>query len=546
MTHDSDFLVIGSGIGGLYFALQAAQFGKVHVATKKARWDSTTNLAQGGIASVMSKLDSYEEHIKDTLNAGAGLCHPDIAEKVVAAGPSCIEDLARIGVDFSVRSSASDRTKEYDLGREGGHTKNRVVHAADFTGRAIEQALIHATRNHPNIEIFEHHYCIDLITQHHLKNKDGFNQGSIPADKKPVCFGAYVFDSVEGRVETFRSRMTMLATGGGGRVYYHTTNPEIATADGVAMAYLAGARIGNLEFVQFHPTTLFHPQGNSFLISEAVRGEGGRLILKSGELFMKKYHPMAELAPRDIVARAIDSELKRTGEECVYLDVTHLGRNFLEKRFPTIYTRCRELGIDIASRPIPVVPAAHYFCGGVVSDEFGRTDIGNLYACGEVAMTGLHGANRLASNSLLEAVAFAKFAAADVADRLCDVAEPPEIPAWDESGVFDSEEWVIVSHDRHTLTRMMADYVGIVRSNNRLRKAWERCHLMVRDVREFYRRNPVRVDVVELRNLVTVAQLIIESAIQRRESRGLHFNVDYPNRDDANYLRDTIIKKEQD
>jgi L-aspartate oxidase len=440
----------------------------------------------------------------------------------------------------------SGEQDHFDLGREGGHSHSRVVHAADFTGRAIEQALIRATRSHPNIEIFEHHYCVDLITQHHLKESSEFGPGRVQRNKKPVCFGAYVFDSEEGRVKTFRSKVVLLATGGGGRIYFHTTNPEIATADGVAMAYLAGARIGNLEFVQFHPTTLYHPQSDSFLVSEAVRGEGGRLILKSGEPFMKKYHPMAELAPRDIVARAIDTELKRTGDECVYLDVTHLGRQFLEKRFPTIFNKCHELGIDIASQPIPVVPAAHYFCGGVVTDEFGRTDIGNLYACGEVAMTGMHGANRLASNSLLEAVAFAKFSAARVEDDLSNIGSSPEIPAWDESGVFDSEEWVIVSHDRHTLTRLMWDYVGIVRSNNRLRKAWERCHLMVRDVREFYRKNPVRTDVVELRNMVTAAQLIIESAMMRKESRGLHYNLDCPNRDDVNFLRDTIIKKEQD
>jgi L-aspartate oxidase len=533
MTYDSDILVIGSGIGGLYFALKAAKFGKVHVVTKKARWDSTTNLAQGGIAAVMSKSDNYDAHIKDTLTAGAGLCQRNIVEKVVKAGPSCIAELSRIGVGFSGEPDG------YDLGREGGHSQNRVVHAADFTGRAIEQALVRATRSHANIEIFEHHYCVDLITQHHLKNRNGL-------DKKPVCYGAYVFDSEEGRVDTFRAKVVMLATGGGGRIYFHTTNPEIATADGITMAYQAGARIGNLEFVQFHPTTLYHPQSNSFLISEAVRGEGGRLILKSGELFMKKYHPMAELAPRDTVARAIDSELKRTGDNCVYLDVTHLGRDFLQKRFPTIYAKCAELGIDMATQPIPVVPAAHYFCGGVVTDENGKTDIENLYACGEVAMTGMHGANRLASNSLLEAVAFAKFSVAKVEEELGSISQPPDIPAWDESGVFDSEEWVIVSHDRQTLTRMMWDYVGIVRSNNRLRKAWERCHLMTRDVREFYRRNPVRIEVVELRNIVTAAQLLIESAIQRRESRGLHYNIDYPNRDDENFLRDTIIKKEPD
>lgn len=535
MTNDYDVLVIGSGIGGLYFALKAAKFGKVAVVTKKERWDAATNLAQGGIASVMSKTDSYAAHIKDTLEAGAGLCHQDIVEKVVKAGPECIDELTQIGVEFS---GAPDK-HDYDLGREGGHSANRVVHAADFTGRAIEQALIRATRAHPNIDIFEHHYSIDLITQHHLKNESSYSA-------KPICYGSYVFDSQQCRVEIFRSKITLLATGGGGRIYAHTTNPDIATGDGIAMAYRAGARIGNLEFVQFHPTTLYHPKSDSFLISEAVRGEGGRLILKSGEPFMKKYHPMMELAPRDIVARAIDSELKRTGDQCVYLDVTHLGREFLKKRFPTIYKKCLELGIDISRDPIPVVPAAHYFCGGVVTDEFGKTDIENLYACGEVAMTGMHGANRLASNSLLEAVAFANFASQCVGVDLSQPMEMPEIPAWDESGVFDSEEWVIISHDRSTLTRMMWDYVGIVRSNNRLRKAWERCHLMIRDIREFYRKNPVRPDVVELRNMATVAQLLIESALARKESRGLHYNIDFPLRDDVGFNKDTIIKKEPD
>jgi L-aspartate oxidase len=535
MTHDYDILVIGSGIGGLYFALRASKFGRVAVVTKKERWDAATNLAQGGIASVMSKTDSYEAHIKDTLVAGDGLCHQDIVEKVVMAGPACIDELTRIGVEFS----ETPENHNYDLGREGGHSANRVVHAADFTGRAIEQALVRATRAHPNIDIFEHHYSIDLITQHHIKNERSYGL-------QPVCYGSYVFNRQENRVETFRAKITMLATGGGGRIYRHTTNPEIATADGVAMAYRAGARIGNLEFVQFHPTTLYHPDADSFLISEAVRGEGGRLVLKSGEQFMKKYHPQAELAPRDIVARAIDSELKRTGDQCVYLDVTHLGREFLENRFPTIYRRCLDFGIDIAITPIPVVPAAHYFCGGVVTDECGKTDIDNLYACGEVAMTGMHGANRLASNSLLEAVAFAKFAAQRVETGLPVMKDIPEIPAWDESGVFDSEEWVIVSHDRNTLTRMMWDYVGIVRSNNRLRKAWERCHLMTRDIREFYRRNPVRPDVVELRNMATAAQLLIESALQRKESRGLHYNIDYPSKNDESFKVDTFIKKEPD
>ncbi len=530
MISDSDILVIGSGIGGLYFALKAAEFGKVAVITKKARMDAATNLAQGGIASVMSNMDSYDAHIKDTLVAGAGLCHSDIVEKVVKSGPECIDQLAKIGVEFS----SSTQKGILDLGREGGHSQKRVVHAADFTGRAIEQALINKTRSHPNIEIYEHFYAIDLVTQHHLKGRGAKVDG-------PVCYGAYALDTSSNRVRAFRSKITMLATGGGGRIYYHTTNPDIATGDGVAMAYLAGARIGNLEFVQFHPTTLYHPEGDSFLISEAVRGEGGKLVLKSGEHFMKKYHPLAELAPRDIVARAIDSELKKAGEQCVYLDVTHLGREFLEKRFPTIFKRCLELGINIANEPIPVVPAAHYFCGGVVSDEYGRTDIRNLYACGEVAMTGMHGANRLASNSLLEAVAFSEFAYEKIQNEFPKIEKPADIPPWDESGVFDSEEWVIVSHDRNTLTRMMWDYVGIVRSDNRLQKAHERCQLMTRDIMEFYKKNPVRSDVIELRNMAITADLLIKSAIMRKESRGLHYNIDYPLKDDVNFLRDTII-----
>jgi L-aspartate oxidase len=535
MQQEYDFLVIGSGIGGLYFALKAAKYGKVAVVTKKTRWEAATNLAQGGIASVMAKADSYEAHIVDTISAGAGLCHNNIVEKVVRAGPECIDELSRIGVEFSGQKDNHD----YDLGREGGHSYSRVVHAADFTGRAIEQALINATRNHPNIEIYEHHYCVDLITQHHFREKPAYGE-------TPICYGSYVFDIEEGRVKIFRARITMLATGGGGQIYAHTTNPDIATGDGIAMAYRAGARIGNLEFVQFHPTTLYHPKSRSFLISEAVRGEGARLILKSGERFMQKYDKQEELAPRDIVARAIDSELKRTGDECVFLDITYKGRDFLEKRFPTIFKKCLECGIDMSEEPIPVVPAAHYFCGGVVTDEFGRTDIKNLYACGEVAMTGMHGANRLASNSLLEAVAFADFAAGVVSDEIILKDPLPEIPIWDESGVFDSEEWVIVSHDRNTLIRMMWDYVGIVRSNNRLRKAWDRCHLMVRDIREFYRKNPVRADVVELRNMATTAQLLIESALSRKESRGLHYNIDYPQKDDDGFLKDTIIKKEPD
>jgi L-aspartate oxidase len=344
-------------------------------------------------------------------------------------------------------------------------------------------------------------------------------------------------------VEAFRSKATLLASGGGGRLYLHNTNPEIATADGLAMAYLAGASIGNLEFVQFHPTTLYHQGESSFLISEAVRGEGGRLILQSGEPFMKKYHEKAELAPRDIVARAIDSELKKSGEHNVLLDVTHLGKPFLKKRFPTIYDRCMKLGIDIAETPIPVVPSAHYFCGGVLTDDVGKTDINNLYACGEVAMTGMHGANRLASNSLLEAVAFADFAADDLTESYPEFVDPPQTPPWDESGVFDHEEWVLVSHDSFTLKNMMWDYVGIVRSDNRLEKAKKRCEIMYRDIKDFYMTNPVRPEVIELRNMSIASRLLIRCALRRKESRGLHYNIDYPEKDDKNFKKDTIVKR---
>ncbi len=532
MNHDTDILVIGSGIGGLYFALLASKLGKVAVVTKKSRWEAATNLAQGGIASVMSKIDSFESHVQDTLSAGDGLCDRDIVEKVVRAGPDCVGRLFDLGVEFSRGSKAEG----FDLGREGGHSEKRVVHAADFTGRAIEQALVKATRENENITIFEHHNAIDLITQHHLTKEKIVTE-------KPICYGAYVLNTEEGTIDTFRAKITMLASGGGGKIYLHNTNPDIATADGIAMAYLAGARIGNLEFVQFHPTKLYHPHEKSFLISEAVRGEGGRLVLQSGQPFMKQYHPKAELAPRDTVARAIDTELKRTGDEYVCLDVTHLGRKFLEKRFPTIYDKCMNLGIDIAVEPIPVVPAAHYFCGGVVTDESGRTDIGNLYACGEVAMTGMHGANRLASNSLLEAVAFAEFAFENLKEEFSRTNPPPKIPTWDVTGVFDTEEWVIISHDRITLETLMWDYVGIVRSDNRLLKAEERCRIMNRDIRDFYRKNPVRPQVLELRNMAITARLLIECAKRRKESRGLHYNSDYPQKDDKYFLKDTIVRR---
>ena len=409
MEIETDFLVIGSGIGGLSFALQASELGEVVIVTKKEDSESNTNYAQGGIASVLAKDDSFELHLEDTLKGGAGLCNPEVVKKVVEAGPGCIEELVEIGVRFSKKRG---KEEEFDLGLEGGHSKNRVAHAADLTGKEVENSLLGAVKAKKNVKILEDHIAIDLITQHHLK---GYQR---KPEERIKCWGAYVLDKDKNQVATCLAKVTLLASGGAGKVYVHTTNPSIATGDGLAMAYRGGAEVANLEFIQFHPTALYHQMGKSFLISEAVRGEGGILRLKSGEAFMERYHPRKELAPRDVVARAIDYELKKRGDSCVYLDVTHLDQKFIKLRFPNIYGKCLSLGLDITKDWIPVVPAAHYICGGVVTDSEGRTGIENLYACGEVACTGMHGANRLASNSLLEAVAFAHFSANSARDRL--------------------------------------------------------------------------------------------------------------------------------
>lgn len=535
MIIKTDFLVIGSGIGGLSYALKVSDLGDVVVVTKKQDSESNTNYAQGGMASVMSSDDSFESHIQDTIKAGDGLCNPEVVKRVVKSGPRYVEELVNLGVEFSKR-----KAKEYDLGREGGHSKKRVVHAKDFTGREIESALLNAVKRKKNIHLYENHIAIDLITQKDLKNFTG------KSEKNLKCFGAHILDIDKNRIETFLSKLTLLATGGGGRIYLHTTNPSIATGDGVAMAYRAGARVANLEFIQFHPTSLYHPDGNSFLISEAVRGEGGKLKLKNGQTFMEKYHPSKELAARDVVARAIDSELKKSGDPCVFLDLTHLGKEFLRKRFPNIFENCLSLGIDISKEWIPVVPAAHYMCGGVITDLEGKTDIENLYACGEVAMTGMHGANRLASNSLLEAVAFADFAAQSSKETFTREKgkSHPDIDDWSLHGSFDTKEWVIISHDKHEIQTFMWDYVGIVRSNRRLEKAKARVEISRKEIEDFFHLNPVREDVIELRNLVTTAELIILSALARKESRGLHYNVDYPKKDDRNFCKVTIIRKE--
>ena len=531
-----DFLVIGSGIAGLAFALDASKLGKVVVISKGNLDEGSTSLAQGGIAAVLPGTDdSFESHIQDTLRTGAGLSKPNIVEKIVRYAPEVIRQLSELGVDFSRRESDE---KNPQLGREGGHSKNRIVHVADYTGRAIEDALIAAVKSNPNIEILENYMAVDLLTQHHIPNY------SLRPWENIECYGAYVLDIESGEVHTVLAKKTILATGGAGVVYLHTTNQSVSTGDGVAMAYRAGARVANMEFMQFHPTVLYLPgqQSNrSFLISEAVRGEGAILLNSAGERFMPKYHEMLELAPRDVVARAIDTELKKSGDNCVYLDIRSKGANFIIERFPLIYQTCLDNGIDITKDLIPVVPAAHYICGGVMVDEWGRTDIENLYACGETAHTGMHGANRLASNSLLEAFAMAKFALEDIRQRGVNDRKLPDIPQWDDSGVFDRNEWVIIRHNYEMLRALMWDYVGIVRSLSRLSRANERVQAMWVEIDDFYRKNPVRRKIVELRNMTYVADLMIRSAMSRHESRGIHYLVDFPETD-TRYSIDTIIR----
>ncbi|MBN1351686.1 L-aspartate oxidase [candidate division KSB1 bacterium] len=529
-TIQNEFLIIGSGIAGLSFALKAAEHGSVAIITKKEKAESNTNYAQGGIAAVFSPDDSIKYHLKDTLSAGAGLCHPEAVQLLVEQGPNRIKELIDWGVEFSKSSDNS-----FDLGREGGHSKNRIIHAKDYTGSAVESALLSATKRHPNIRIYENHSAIELITEHHLR------QRSIPAGSLLHCWGAYVLNEEERQIITFLAKATILATGGCGQVYYHTTNPRIATGDGVAMSYRAGAVIANMEFMQFHPTTLYHPQAESFLISEAVRGFGGILRLGDGSSFMEKYHPMASLAPRDIVAQAIDAELKIRGEECVYLDITHIDSDAVKARFPRIYEKCLSFNIDITKHPIPVVPAAHYACGGVQSDIKGRTSIIGLYAFGEVAHTGVHGANRLASNSLLEALVFSHEAICDAKNFVKTVTAFPDIAEWDDSGTFNHEEWILISHDKIEIQQLMWDYVGIVRSNLRLNRALRRIKLIINEIERFYKKTKITQGLLELRNLAYVAMLIIESALRRKESRGLHYTTDYPHRNDRYWLKDTIV-----
>ena len=526
----SDFLIIGSGIAGLSFALKAAQAGSVVIITKKQKAESNTNYAQGGIAAVIASNDSTGLHIEDTLNAGVGLCHRDSVEVLVNEGPDRLRELVEIGVKFTERDGA------LDLGREGGHSRNRIVHAHDRSGWEIERALLDSIARHPNITVYENHLAIELLTEHHL--------GGERSSAKPIhCWGAYALDEEENVVKTFLSPVTVLCTGGAGQAYLHTTNPSIATGDGVAMAYRAGAKISNMEFIQFHPTTLYDSGSPAFLISEAIRGFGGILRTKSGEEFMKQYDSRGSLAPRDIVARAIDIELKRRGDEYVLLDLRHLPAAGIQEHFPHIYETCRtKYKLDITCEPIPVVPAAHYSCGGVLTDLHGQTTILNLYACGEAAMTGVHGANRLASNSLLEAVVFSHRAFESAKTNFAAARSTiPVVPAWDESGTFHNEEWILVAHDRKEIQQIMWDYVGIDRSDLRLDRARRRLKLITDEIENFYKRTKVVEGLIELRNLATVANLIVWSAMRRKESRGLHFTTDYPDRDDAHWLHDTII-----
>lgn len=507
-VRDFDVLIVGSGLAGLSAALHLAPTHRVAVLTKRALNDGSSAWAQGGIAAVLAAGDSFDAHVEDTLVAGAGLCDPEATRFVVEGAPQAIGWLRELGVPFSEEGG------DLHLTREGGHSQRRIVHVTDATGAAVQQVLIERVRRTPNITLFEHHTLVDLVTGTKLGLAD------------PSCQGLYALDDETDEVLAFRAPHTILATGGAGKVYLYTTNPDTATGDGIAAAWRAGCRVSNLEFIQFHPTCLYHPHAKSFLISEAVRGEGGLLKLPDGTRFMPTHDERAELAPRDVVARAIDFEMKKHGLDCVYLDISHQPPAFLKEHFPNILARCLELGIDITREPIPVVPAAHYTCGGVLSDLAGRTDIPGLYAIGETACTGLHGANRLASNSLVECMVFARAAADAIAQA--PSRDRAALPAWDESRVTDADEAVVISHNWDELRRFMWDYVGIVRTNKRLERASHRIALLQAEIQEFYANFHVTRDLLELRNLVQVAELIVRSAQARHESRGLHFSRDYP------------------
>lgn len=534
MELKTDVLIIGSGIAGLFTALKVSEFAEVILVTKKDTTESNTNYAQGGIASVINSEDSFEAHINDTLIAGAGLCDKYSVELMVKEGPERINNLIEIGTNFTLKNGKPDLVKE------GGHSAPRILHSADLTGKEIERALVEAVSNNSNIKILENSHAIDLLTEHNiqkLKNEPINNRH---------CWGAYVHDINNNKVLKISAKATVLATGGLGQVYLHTTNPYIATGDGFAMAYRAGANIGNMEFVQFHPTSLYvnstkkNIHSPSFLISEAMRGFGGILRNSDNECFMEKYDSRKELAPRDIVARAIDNELKKRGEDSVFLDITHKNKSDILEHFPNIYKYCLNNGIDISTDLIPVVPAAHYACGGVVVNENAQTSLQGLYACGEVSMTGVHGANRLASNSLLEAIVFSHRASLNIKNFIKENFNIPNIPDWIDTGILSADEKVLITHSIKEVKQIMWDYVGIVRSDLRLNRASKRIHNIYIETEDFYKKVSISEDLLELRNLITCAHMIIKSALQRKESRGLHFTLDYPDLSDE--IKNTILQ----
>ena len=531
MNHSYDFLIIGSGIAGLSFALKVARHGTVAIVTKMGGEESSTKYAQGGIASVTDfKKDSFEDHVQDTLLAGAGLCDEQVVRQVVESGPARINELIEYGVEFTRKSAP--KADEYHLTKEGGHSHRRILHADDLTGKEVELSLLEKAKEHPDISFHEHFIAIDLITSKKLAG----------SKSRDLCLGAYVLEKKTGDIHTFLGKITLLATGGAGKAYLITSNPDVATGDGIAMAYRRGAKIANMEFIQFHPTCLYHPHARNFLISEAVRGEGGVLVDENGVSFMEKYHELKSLAPRDIVARAIDKEMKRAGTECVYLDISHVSAEKVKKHFPNIYGKCLSLGIDMVKEPIPVAPAAHYCCGGVTVDMDGQTNIPGLFAVGEVSCTGLHGANRLASNSLLEAVVYGHKAAQKACEIFSSMVYSSAVPDWDVGGATDSDEEIMVTHNWDEIRRTMSNYVGIVRSKKRLERASRRIEMLQQEIQEYYWNFLITSNLVELRNIATVAELIIKCARSRKESRGLHYNIDYPKKNEK-LNKMTLIKK---
>ena len=541
MNITSEFLVIGSGVAGLTFALKVADHGTVTIVTKKEVSESNTAYAQGGVAAVQSDIDSFDLHIQDTLSAGDGLCNREVVEMVVTQGPERIKELIDLGVKFSLCDDDAHKAPgtEYDLGREGGHSEKRVLHADDMTGREIERALVEQVKRHPNITLLEEHIAIDLIT---ISTR--VKSGMITTTRDTTCCGAYVLDKTADKVKTISAKVTVLACGGSGKVYLYTSNPDVATGDGIAMAWRAGASVANMEFMQFHPTCLYHPEAKNFLISEAVRGEGAVLKNEKGEPFMEKYDPLKDLACRDKVSRAIDSELKTSGADSVFLDISHKDPAFVKKRFPNLWRQCLKFGFDMTKDAIPVVPAAHYMCGGVATDLSGRSDIKSLFAIGETACTGLHGANRLASNSLLEALVYAHSAAEQaIKDAKAWKETGVQLPRWDDVGATDSDEVSLLTTNWDEIRRFMQNYVGVVRSDKRLSRALNRIENIQNEIREYYWNFRVTADLIELRNIAVVAELIIRSAMKRRESRGLHYTINCPDKNDAEWLRETVLKR---